>query len=113
MNVVLHKLFDPFVQKIKQIGSFVYSILITIPDLTLQGVLFLGFIFFILMLSISQRDPMLFQVAIICYIIFGGSFIFSYINLNGISSTRKTPRFVFAKELFVVKVSIENTKKKY
>jgi len=111
MNVVLHKLFDPFVQKIKQIGAFVYSILITIPDLTLQGVLFLGFIFFILMLSISQRDPILFQVAIICYIIFGGSFIFSYINLNGISSARKTPRFVFAKELFVVKVSIENTKK--
>jgi hypothetical protein len=111
MNIVLQKLFDPIVHKVRNVGSYIYSILITIPDLTLQGVLFLGFIFFILMLSISQRDPVLFQLAIICYIIFGGCFIFSYINLSGISSTRVTPRFVFAKELFVIKVTIENNKK--
>lgn len=95
----------------KKLTSFVYSILITIPDLTQQGVLYLGFIFMIFMVSVSQRDPVLFQVAIICYLIFGGAFIFSYINLSGLTSSRSTPRFIFAKESFIIKVTIENLKK--
>ena len=111
LNNVAAKIFTPFILLFRKITSYIYSILITIPDLTQQGVLYLGFIFFIFMISVTQRDPMLFQVAIICYLIFGGSFIFSYINLSGLTCNRRTPRFIFAKESFVIKVTIENQKK--
>ena len=77
LNLVGTKLFAPLIQIFKKIYAIIYSILITIPDLTQQGVLYLVFIFLIFMVSVSQRDPILFQVAIICYLIFGGSFIFS------------------------------------
>lgn len=111
LNNVAAKIFTPFILLFRKITSYIYSILITIPDLTQQGVLYLGFIFLIFMISVTQRDPMLFQVAIICYLIFGGSFIFSYINLSGLTCTRRTPRFIFAKESFIIKVTIENQKK--
>lgn len=111
LNRIFSKIFTPLVRYFKKFISFIYSILITIPDLTQQGVLYLGFIFLIFMISVSQRDPILFQVAIICYLIFGGAFIFSYINLSGLTSSRKTPRFIFAKESFIIKVTIENKKK--
>ena len=111
LNNAISKRFVRLIQYFKKIYSVFHSHLISIPDLTQQGVLFLGFIFIIFMISITKHDVVLFQVSIICYLVFGGAFVFSYINLIGLTSTRQTPRFVFAKESFMVKVTIENNKK--